>query len=121
IGLSTNRAAEAARKPLETSCLMPGMALTSARRRSRRRCSDFPTIREVRWTGYSKKVRGYQGELVDKSEVQDLFLRKLAECSTVALRQDAEMRHVTEILWSIITAFSHELRHDIIHYAEAPY
>jgi len=44
IGLSANRAAEAARMPLETSCLMPGMALTSARRHSRRRCSDCPCI-----------------------------------------------------------------------------
>jgi len=79
------------------------------------------TLREVRWTGYSKKVGGYQGELVEKAEVQDLFLKKLAERSTSALRQDDEMRHLNDILWRIITAFSEELGHDIVRSAESTF
>ena len=77
------------------------------------------TLREIRWTGYSKKAGEYQGELVEKAEVQNLFLKKLAGRSSSALRQDNEMRHFNDILWSIITAFNQELGDDIVQHAES--
>lgn len=74
--------------------------------------------REVRWTGYSKKLEKYQGELVEKSAVQDLFLKKLEASTTAQLRQDSNMEHIIEILKSIINAFNDELKADIIRYSK---
>lgn len=80
---------------------------------------DDGTMREVRWTGYSKKLSNYQGEIVEKAEVQNLFLQKISESSVEDLRNDPEMRHIIEILQLVITAFSQELRHDILRHAKS--
>lgn len=34
----------------------------------------------IQWTGYDKKLKQYQGEIIDKLEVQKAFERKIEEC-----------------------------------------
>jgi hypothetical protein len=34
----------------------------------------------VQWTGYMKSILAYQGEIIDKSEVQDAFQKKIQRC-----------------------------------------
>lgn len=37
------------------------------------------SLSPVQWTGYSQKIRTYQGELLDKRKIQDRFRKTLAE------------------------------------------
>ena len=36
----------------------------------------------VQWTGYSRRLKAYQGEVMDKQNVQEKFRRKLQECES---------------------------------------
>ncbi len=38
---------------------------------------DDQTFKPIQWTGYSQKMKAYQGEVIDKSAIQKLFLTKL--------------------------------------------
>ena len=47
--------------------------------------------RPVQWTGYVSKLAKYQGELLDKSKIQDTFLDKLKTAKkdpTIVPKQD---------------------------------
>ena len=43
---------------------------------------DDSVFSPVQWTGYDRRVRAYQGEILDKQNVLDRFAEKLACCET---------------------------------------
>ena len=43
---------------------------------------DDGVLSPVQWTGYDRRVRSYQGEILDKQNVLDRFAKKLACCET---------------------------------------
>jgi hypothetical protein len=49
---------------------------------------DDQTFKPIQWTGYIQKMKAYQGEVIDKSEIQKLFLTKLklAKADTTLLK-----------------------------------
>ncbi len=57
----------------------------------------------VQWTGFESKLRRYQGELVNKAEVQERFQRKLACC-------ESSPKHIANFDWSGLHHIIHILR-----------
>ena len=69
---------------------------------------DEGVLPPVQWTGYERKLRAYQGEILDKPKVLDRFTAKLARCEACP---DQVGHHdwvgLEAIIGSMRTAFHH--------------
>jgi hypothetical protein len=60
----------------------------------------------VQWTGYEKTLRQYQGEILDKRQVQEAFAKKVAECKRTNTIGDSDTwQSMRCLLEAIFAAF----------------
>lgn len=67
---------------------------------------DDGTLTPVQWRGYNQQMRRYQGELVDKRRLQDVFRRKVSSAKQDSNpRASADWTGMEAILQAILEAF----------------
>lgn len=63
-------------------------------------------IPPIQWTGYDPNLRRYQGEVLQKAEIQERFRRRLEACATNAqLVEQTDWSGIRPILAAIFAAF----------------
>ena len=68
----------------------------------------------VQWTGYNRKLRAYQGEILDKGKIKERFLEKLGRCESKAEEIElVDWDGIREILDALRSAF-HKVDHDLL-------
>ena len=68
----------------------------------------------VQWTGYNRKLRTYQGEILDKGKIQERFWEKLGRCqSDAAAIKPGDWDDIRDILDALRSAF-HEVDRDLL-------
>ena len=63
------------------------------------------TLMPVQWTGYLKKVKRYQGELLEKEKVQERYLNRL-KVLPVPAKDDPEFNDMRGVLQAVFNAFA---------------
>jgi hypothetical protein len=70
-------------------------------------------LKPIQWTGYISEIAKYQGEVLDKEEIQKKFKKKVAVCksdeSNLAMADWAELKKVLRVLFSAFRDFDRDV------------
>jgi len=73
-------------------------------------CKEAKLI-PVQWKGYDQTLGKYQGEIIDKSEVQKQFYEKIEECLIDPTKtNNYDWTELNELLQAIFKAFNTEYK-----------